>query len=170
MKIAVGSKNPAKVQAVHTIVESLGWKVDGIDVPSNVSEQPFSVVETRQGAKNRARACVEKGYEVGIGLEGGVEESPEGLFLCNWGALVTETGQVYYASGAGILLPERISKEVRDGIELGDVMASFTDQTDIRKKDGAVGIFTAGYVTRSEMFSHIVKLLIGQYQYTSHKE
>jgi inosine/xanthosine triphosphatase len=165
MKVAVGSKNPAKVKAVHDIIVSLDWDVEGIDVPSHVSAQPFSDEETRKGALNRANACVDAGYAIGIGLEGGVDETEEGLFLCNWGVMVTKNGDTYYASGAKILLPDVICDGVRSGEELGDVMAAFTKKHDVRKKEGAVGIFTAGRVSRSDMFTHIVNLLVGQYEY-----
>ncbi|MCF6138318.1 DUF84 family protein [Pseudalkalibacillus berkeleyi] len=165
MKVAVGSRNPAKIRSVETIVDSIGWEVEGVDVPSHVSPQPFSDDETRKGAYNRAKGCIALGYDIGIGLEGGVEETEEGLFLSNWGSLVTKEGQTYYASGAKILLPDEVSRSVRAGTELGDVMASFTDQQDISKKEGAVGVFSAGYVTRSDMFAHVVKLLVGQYHY-----
>lgn len=165
LKVAIGSKNPAKIRSVREIVEPLGWEVDGIDVPSDVSAQPFSDAETRKGAYNRGLACVNQGYDIGIGLEGGVEDTEEGLFLCNWGALVTSEKDTYYASGAKILLPGEISSKVRSGMELGDVMAEYTNQKDIRKKEGAVGIFTAGRITRSDMFAHVVNLLIGQYEF-----
>ncbi len=163
--VAVGSKNPTKVLAVRSIVESLDWQVEGMDVPSLVSPQPFSDSETRKGAINRAKACVDSGNKIGIGLEGGVVDSEGGLFLCNWGALVTEKLDTYMASGAKILLPKEISDPVRFGRELGDVMADYTKQKDVRKKEGAIGIFTDGWITREEMFAHIVRLLIGQYQF-----
>ncbi|MCF6408826.1 DUF84 family protein [Pseudalkalibacillus salsuginis] len=165
MIVAVGSKNPAKVQAVRLIVETLDWQVEGMDAPSLVSPQPFSDPETRKGAINRAKACVNSGYKIGIGLEGGVVDSEAGLFLCNWGALVTEKLDTYVVSGAKILLPKEIGDLVRSGRELGDVMADYTNQKNIRKKEGAIGIFTDGWITREEMFAHIVRLLIGQYQF-----
>ncbi|WP_408007259.1 DUF84 family protein [Pseudalkalibacillus sp. A8] len=165
MIVAVGSKNPAKIQAVRSIVESLEGQVEGLDVPSLASSQPFSDSETRKGAINRAKACIDKGYKLGLGLEGGVVDSEDGLFLCNWGALVTEELGTYVASGAKILLPKEISDPVRSGIELGDVMADYTKQRDVRKKEGAIGIFTDGWITREEMFAHIVRLLFGQYQF-----
>ncbi|WP_221566438.1 DUF84 family protein [Alkalihalobacillus sp. TS-13] len=165
MIVAIGSKNPAKVQAVESVVETLNWQVEGIKVPSQVSAQPFSDAETRKGAVNRAKACVDSGFELGIGLEGGVVDTPDGLFLCNWGALVTEAQITYVASGAKILLPKEISEPVRSGIELGDVMAEYTNKRDVRTQEGAIGVFTDGWITRGEMFAHIVRLLVGQYQY-----
>ncbi|MDN4526571.1 DUF84 family protein [Fictibacillus fluitans] len=162
MKYAIGSANPAKVKAVESMVND---SVVPLDVPSGVSPQPFSDEETRLGAVNRAKACVEKGAELGFGLEGGVTEIGETLFLCNWGALADQDGWLIVASGAKIPLPDEIAAPIRAGNELGEVMARFTSDKDIRKKAGAVGVLTNGEMARDEMFMHIVKLLYGQYQF-----
>ncbi|WP_370621813.1 DUF84 family protein [Bacillus sp. JCM 19034] len=86
--------------------------------------------------------------------------------ICNWGVLIHEDGREWVAGGARILLPDTIAQELRSGKELGDVMAEYVGDTDIRSKQGAVGVFSHGLVNRKEMFSHIVKLLYGQYQYS----
>ncbi|MGO4888758.1 DUF84 family protein [Anaerobacillus sp. MEB173] len=165
-KVAIGSKNQAKINAVKAALRSKDVNVDAFDIPSAVSKQPFSDEETQVGAINRAKGCLTKGeFDFAIGLEGGVVELGSTMFLCNWGALVTSTEDVYVASGAKIALPEEVAAKVREGVELGIVMADFTGVNDIRKKEGAIGIFTNGYVSRAEMFTHVVKLLIGQYEY-----
>lgn len=163
MNVAVGSNNPAKIRAVERVMNG---PVEALDVPSGVSSQPFSDEETQLGAVNRAKACVLAGAQVGIGLEGGVAEMNGELFLCNWGALVTQDGRVFVAGGAKIPLPDKIAKPLRDGQELGPVMAEYTSDKDIRKKAGAIGIFTNGELTRDDMFEHIVKMLYGQYQFS----
>lgn len=166
MKVGVGSTNPAKVKAVQVTFEGLNAEVSPLNLSSGVSSQPFSDLETKEGAINRAKACVTEGkVEVGIGLEGGVIDNGDEMYLCNWGALATENGELFVASGAKFPLPEFIASEVRKGRELGDVMGEFTKNMDVRKKEGAVGIFTSGYVTRDEMFTHVMKLLVGQYKY-----
>ncbi|MFP3360884.1 DUF84 family protein, partial [Planococcus sp. SIMBA_143] len=66
---------------------------------------------------------------------------------------------------ARISLPNEISNEIRAGKELGPLMDEFTQRTGIRKKEGAIGVFTNGLLTREEMFRHVVGLLIGQWQF-----
>jgi non-canonical (house-cleaning) NTP pyrophosphatase len=44
-------------------------------------------------------------------------------------------------------------------------MDDFAKKENVRKNEGAVGIFTNGLINRSEMFSHIMNLLVGQYHY-----
>lgn len=164
MKIVIGSENPAKIRAVQDVFSN--QEVSGIDVSSNVSAQPFSDVETRQGAINRAIQCVEKeSCHIGIGLEGGVMNVDDQLFLCNWGALVTNEKEIFTASGARIPLPWEFDKELQSGTELGDIMDGYTHQLDVRKNEGAIGIFTNGYVSRKEMFAHVLKQLRGQWEF-----
>lgn len=164
MKIIIGSTNPAKIGAVQNVF--LDQKVVPIDVPSHVSAQPFSDMETKEGALNRAKECAKLHPEsIGIGLEGGVMCIVNELFLCNWGALVTPNEQAFTASGARIMLPPEIGEQLKKGTELGDLMDYYAKKKDVRKKEGAIGIFTNSLVSRQEMFIHIVKLLKGQLEY-----
>ncbi|MUK86800.1 DUF84 family protein [Ornithinibacillus sp. L9] len=161
MKIIVGSKNPTKVQAVKDVFPNN--EVKSLSVPSDVSSQPFSDEETRIGAINRATQCAQSAPgSVGIGLEGGVMYVENQLFLCNWGALVTSTNEIYTASGARILLPKEINDELTSGVELGDIMDRYAKRNGVRHKEGAIGIFTNDLVSRQEMFKHVVLLLRGQ--------
>ncbi|MBT2216623.1 DUF84 family protein [Virgibacillus dakarensis] len=164
MKIIIGSKNPAKVNAVLEIFPA--YTVINMEAASSVSAQPFSDEETREGAVNRALECVQKNPNtLGVGLEGGVMYVEDQLYLCNWGALVDQERNIYTASGARIPLPEKINTELKKGHELGDVMDQFAKKQEVRKKEGAIGVFTNELVTRKEMFVHIIKLLRGQWEF-----
>ncbi|MDL4839389.1 DUF84 family protein [Aquibacillus rhizosphaerae] len=164
MKVFIGSNNPAKITAVENVFTKL--KIVAHDVPSHVSSQPYSDTETLEGAINRAQECASLAEDViGIGLEGGVMELNKKLLLCNWGALVDESGELFVASGARIPLPKEISEQLLKGIELGEIMDWYVKKKDVRKNQGAIGIFTDELVGREEMFRHVVKLLKGQYDY-----
>ncbi len=166
MKILIGTTNKAKTTAVRNIADLYFPDVtyENHVVPSLVAEQPIGNEETRQGAINRARQLVELiDGDIGIGLEGGVFQIDEIMYVCNWGALVTKSGELYTATGAGVPLPEEVSAQIREGKELGPVMDVFTNKNGIRHEEGAIGVFTNGLVTRSQMFEHIMRLLIGQY-------
>jgi inosine/xanthosine triphosphatase len=169
MKIAIGTTNPAKINAVKKGFECIDSQeviFESHKTESNVSEQPFSDEETITGALNRAKNVLQKAEaDIGIGLEGGVTETEFGLFLCNWGALADKYGNEITAGGARIKLPNEIAIRLKDGEELGPVMDDYTKRNGIRHKEGAVGVFTNGLITRDEMFQHVVKLLIGQWQY-----
>ena len=59
MKIAVGSANPVKVEAVRTMAQRIWPEVElvAMDVPSGVSAMPMSDTEALTGARNRAQAA-----------------------------------------------------------------------------------------------------------------
>jgi inosine/xanthosine triphosphatase len=159
LHIAVGSKNPAKLAAVRAAFQKIGYEVavTGLSVPSGVADQPFSDEETIRGALNRAALALGSGdYDFGIGLEGGTCETPYGMFLCNWGAIVDRNGERSIGGGIRILLPEQIAVEVRSGKELGTVIDEYTGGHDIAKKEGTIGVLTKGNINRSEVFRDVV--------------
>ena len=166
MIIAVGSNNPAKVDAVSNCLTSERYSVVPIDVPSGVSNQPFSDEETIEGAINRAKSSLLAAKaDIGIGLEGGVVQTAFGLFLCNWGALVVDGEEPIIAGGARIKLPSSIAERLMNGEELGPVMDDYTKQNNVRHNEGAIGIFTKDAVSRRQMFEHIMLMLVGQYRF-----
>jgi len=164
MKIAIGSKNPAKLGAVQVIFPEA--EIIGLSVSSYVSPQPFSDKETRLGAMNRAKACLQPGIDLGIGLEGGVMKLDGVLYLCNWCALAMPNGEILTASGARIPLPEEVEHMLNAGEELGNIMDHYAKKQNVRENEGAIGIFTNNLVTRKEMFAHVMLLLRGQWELT----
>ncbi|WP_339062157.1 inosine/xanthosine triphosphatase [Tepidibacillus marianensis] len=162
IRVGVGSKNPAKIEAVRFAFETMGYKVElvGFDVPSGVSEQPFSDEETIRGAMNRAKAVMENlkdiNLDYAVGLEGGVVETPYGFFLCNWGAVMNPAGELGIGGGQRVQLPEIIVKGLQNGKELGDLIDPITGKDNVRKKEGTIGVLTQNHITRSAMFKDVV--------------
>ncbi len=156
MKIAVGSANPAKVAAVRSIIERV-WPVAelvSMDVSSGVGVMPKSDAECLAGARNRARAAQrEVDADIGIGLEGGVNQDPDGLMLLGWVVAVDANGREGVGGGARLPLPVTIAKRVNAGEELGPIMDELLDETNTKQKGGAVGALTSGLVMRSETFA-----------------
>lgn len=164
MKIIVGSQNPTKIKAVQSVFTNC--TITSLKVASKVSSQPLTDEETMLGAINRAKGCLNSSKEaLAIGLEGGVMYVNDQMYLCNWGALVTNNGDIYTASGARILLPKEIEGQLKTGLELGDLMDDYANKHSVRTKEGAIGIFTNNRVDRSQLFSHVVQLLRGQWEY-----
>ncbi|MGJ9382338.1 DUF84 family protein [Salipaludibacillus sp. CF4.18] len=160
--VYIGTMNQAKIKAVEAVF-SEGYEIRCCDAPSGVSGQPYSDEETRTGAVNRAKYSVkELDAGFGIGLEGGIMKIETRMYLCNWGALVTNDGKVFEAAGARVPLPESVEKMLDGNLELGEVMDIWTNEKGIRHREGAIGNFTNGLVSRAEMFEHITKMLYGQ--------
>lgn len=170
MEFIIGSMNQAKVEATQKVVKEHYPHaiVHARPSDSGVSAQPIGDTETITGAINRAQEVRTKAPNViGIGLEGGVRKLGNALYICNWGALETPEGQLITAGGAQIPLPSVIAKEIENGKELGPVIDQYFNQNQLRQREGAMGMFTAGAITRVELFTHILHMLIGQLTYHS---
>eukprot|EP00978_Attheya_sp_CCMP212_P000206 scaffold367_cov46-Attheya_sp.AAC.5 len=80
VRVAVGSGNPCKIEAVrsafeHAFGSGVNIVISSHNVPSNVSDQPMGTEETKRGAMNRARAAFAMAKEkpdFAVGLEGGL--------------------------------------------------------------------------------------------------
>ena len=165
MRVGVGSTNPTKTEAVRDAFIQMGWgdvEVIGFNVPSDVSDQPMSDEETVRGAVNRAKHVMELSsttdspLDYGVGLEGGVMDSPFGMMLCNWGAVVDSQETVGVGGGHRILLPDSIAEGISSGSELGDVIDKWAGGSDIHKKEGTIGILTKNNITRTTMCRDVV--------------
>ncbi len=153
IRVAVGSTNPTKIRAVEEAVGSVWPQVQVIPVavPSGVAEQPMGHDETIAGALNRARAALEAtGADLGVGIEAGVVESEHGMLTTGWTVILDRQGQVGLGNSGAFLLPESIAQAIREGGELGPEMDRFTGQANVKRNQGAVGVFTSGRMTRSQ--------------------
>lgn len=159
MKIAVGSTNPVKIEAVRTMAQRV-WpeaQVLPVAVPSGVSAMPMSDGEALAGARNRARAArLAAEADLGVGLEGGVHPEPFGMVLHGWVVVVDGNGREGIGGAARLPLPHHIAQRVLAGEELGDVMDDILDDHNTKQKGGAVGALTAGLTPRGQAFAQAV--------------
>lgn len=115
---------------------------------------PMSDDECITGARNRAVLAQQRlDANLGIGLEGGVNQETAGLMLLGWVVIIGEDGREGVGGGARLPLPAKIAKRVLSGEELGPVMDEILGQTDVKQRGGAVGALTNGLVLRSETFA-----------------
>jgi inosine/xanthosine triphosphatase len=154
MDIAVGSGNPVKLAATERAARSLDASVRAVAVASGVPEQPRGRGETVRGAENRARAALE-GADLGVGIEGGVEESSGGLALIMWAA-ATDGTRLVRGGGPTLPLPSEIADRVRAGEELGPVMDDVLGEEGVARDQGAAGALTAGAIDRESALRHAV--------------
>ena len=160
-RAAVGSTNPAKVEAVHRALARLapGCVLQAVDVPSGVRTQPFGDDETRRGAVERARAALSvSGAEVAFGLEGGVIFEGDVPWLVSWVAVIDRAGRSGEASGLRMPLPTSAAARLRAGDELGDVIDTLFDVHLSKQQAGAIGLLTEGFVSRTDAFADLVAM------------
>lgn len=159
-RVVVGSTNPVKVGAARAVLQRLaaGADVTGHAIPSGVPDQPWGDEETIRGALARARgACATDGAELGVGIEGGVVAMNDGsVRTCAWAAVVTRDGREGVGGSLAMQLPERIATLVRGGLELGHAMDRVTGEHDVKRGAGAVGILTAGLVSRQAAYEVLI--------------
>jgi inosine/xanthosine triphosphatase len=159
-RVVVGSTNPVKIGAARAVLQRLSPAVDvsGRAIPSGVPDQPWGDDETIRGALARARgACAVHDTELGIGIEGGVVAMDDGsVRTCAWAAVVTRDGREAVGGSLAMPLPARVAELVRGGLELGDAMDRVTGEHDVKRGAGAVGILTAGLVSRQEAYEVLV--------------
>lgn len=158
MKIAVGSKNAAKMGAVGVGASAYweGVEVEGVDVESGVRAQPIGMEETVQGAVNRAKAAYAAvpGCALALGLEGGVMEMAGRMVLFGVAA-VFDGQQVSAAQSGGVPLPDAWGEALKNGEELGPFIAALFK--DYNRKIGTMPFLTKGKILREEEFTIAVK-------------
>ncbi|HEY3126169.1 MAG TPA: inosine/xanthosine triphosphatase, partial [Candidatus Limnocylindria bacterium] len=157
----VGSRNPAKIEAVRRVLARLapGCALEAVDVPSGIPDQPVGDHATRQGARNRARAALEAtGADLAFGLEGGVEHEPPVVWLVSWVAVVTREGRTGDASGLRMRLPTAVAERLASGDELGTVIDDLFAVQASKQHAGAVGLLTEGFVSRTDAFADLVAM------------
>jgi inosine/xanthosine triphosphatase len=159
-RIAVGSRNPVKIGAVRAVLTHIAPEaiVEGVAVPSGVSDQPWGDDETIRGAVARAHAAREAlDADWGVGLEGGViDDDGTKVRTCAWAAIVGRDGRQGVGGSLSLELPPRVAALVRGGMELGHAMDAVTGQRNVKHGVGAVGILTAGLVTRQGAYETLV--------------
>lgn len=159
-RVAVGSTNPVKVAAVRAVLVAVGAsaEITATGVPSTVRDQPVGDDETIRGAIARARAAREAtDAELGVGIEGGIVELPDGsMRTCAWAAVVDADGRTGIGGSLAMPLPSAVAELVRGGLELGHAMDRYVNERDTKRGKGAVGILTAGLVDRQRAYESLV--------------
>ncbi len=168
MRIAVGTTREPKLAGVRAALERLAalpWPADAVElvpveVASGQADPPLSASATVAGARARARSALRAvpGAGLALGLEGGVEvlgREPLAAVLRNW-AVAWDGAREGLGSSAGIVLPEQVAAAVVAGEDLATVIDRWAAQDDVRSRQGAFGVLTAGVVNRADAFVQAV--------------
>ncbi|MGH9339159.1 MAG: DUF84 family protein [Acidobacteriota bacterium] len=172
MKIAIGSTRDPKIEAVKE-----AWKLfaprllpdpeESVEFASyDVSQaikMPLSTKELMAGACGRVESLMlqlkrEKAEaDFYVGMEAGFniidsQSVRRQVFLESW-VYVSDGHQGYFGHSGGISVPARIAGPVIDrGTELGIVIDRFTQENNVRSKQGTWGILTRDLLTRRHSF------------------
>lgn len=175
--VVVGSNNIVKIQAVEEVLSEWGVSfkvIKGIETNSGVSEQPLSLEEMIQGAKNRARAALEHGAEntLGIGIESGLMPALgtttgylEATICCFYDGAHLATGL-----SPGFEVPPKVLKVVLEqGMDLGRACHhnNIGGEPGLGKREGLVGLVTRGHISRKSYTKQAVAMALGQWMHFS---
>lgn len=156
-KVAIGSTNPAKTEAVREILDYL-WLKDvelvNIKAPSWVSEQPTSLEETLKWAINRAKYSIESDPTIDIAfwLEWWVYFSGDRYFIMGRTACIDRDWELWYGSSNHVEIPKIFWDQVKAWKELWPLTSAYFDVENIAHKEWTIGIYTCGYTPRKESF------------------
>lgn len=162
--VVVATTNPAKIRAIlHAFNEIFGEgssEIDSVDVESGVPEQPLGNEETRAGARNRVNNAriARPEADFWVAIEAGIDEGS----TFSW-VVIENREQRGEARSATLPLPEVILEKVRAGEALGPAMSHYTGIDEIGRKEGAIGVFTAGKLTRASVYHQAVILALSPF-------
>ena len=170
-QVVSATTNPAKIQAILAAFELIfgegTCQIDAISVDTGVPEQPFGSKETRAGARNRVAnaKAVRPDADFWVAIEAGIDEGA----TFSW-VVIESRDQRGEARSATLPLPEMILEQVRAGEALGPVMSKYTGIDKIGNKEGAIGVFTAGVLTRSSVYHQAVVLALSPFHNALYRE
>ena len=163
-QVIVATTNPAKIQAILAAFDQIfgegSCHIDAISVDTGVPEQPFGSEATRAGARNRLANArqVKPEADFWVAIEAGIDEGA----TFSW-VVIESRDQRGEARSATLPLPQAILEQVRAGEALGPVMSKYTGIDKIGNKEGAIGVFTAGALTRSSVYHQAVVLALSPF-------
>jgi len=164
--ILVASTNPVKIDAARLgfaqMFPAEQFTINGVSVPSGVSDQPMTDTETLQGAQNRAAnvRSAQPDADFWVGIEGGLDETPDGKFLGFAWVVVQSQERVGQSRTATFVIPAAVADLIRQGYELGYADDRVFQRDNSKQTTGSVGILTADVITRTTYYQHAVVLAL----------
>ena len=159
MKVVVGTTNSSKLLAVKKAWILMGdAEIIGVSVGSGVSEQPIGIYEILEGALNRALSAHDiMGGDYGVGIEAGYIPFNNLLLDVQVAIILDRNNRATIGFSPAFQVP----REALRYQSLGDYMAHLTGRKTINREIGAIGYFTKGAITRTDLtYSAIVMALV----------
>lgn len=168
MKIAIGTTNKGKVEAVqnglNNYSEYTNSEIISIEVVSGVGAQPQSLAETIRGAKNRAKQAFDlASADLGFGLESGLFPVPEtkSEYMDTTACAIYDGQNFHLGLSSCFEYPKAMVKKIlEEGKEITDIALElgFFENRNCREDGGMIGILTRGVVTRKKYSEQAVHM------------
>lgn len=157
--VIVWSTNPVKIQWVKDLFSVHMWgicNVSWVAAPSDVSDMPKSLQETKKWAKNRALWCKENiSWDFFVWWEWGISiDENKNCRLFNCMCFIDSTGYIHEVIWTQFMLPPIMSQRILSGEELGPIGDDLLGVSDIKKKWWVVWFLTWNKVPRQKSYLH----------------
>jgi len=160
MIIAIGTRNPAKIEGVKRALSKYYTDLElrPVDSASVAKAQPKGLEEMASGATARANFALAKvGGDFGVGVEAGIFTLGTRYFDNQVAAIVDKSGKVSLGHSAGFMLPtDAIEKLFRDGKELERWAEGVSGIDQIGDKGGIIQYLTKGKMSRTDLTEQCV--------------
>lgn len=169
-RIAVASKNPVKLRATRIAFTRMFardvFDVEGLSVPSGVTDQPRSRAETMTGALTRARnaRAARAACDFWVGIEGGIEDSPQGMTCFAWVVALAGDGRLGRGQTGVFYLPDEVAELVRGGMELGHADDAVFNRDNSKQANGAIGLLTDNVIDREAYYVHALIMALAPFK------
>ncbi|HUK80269.1 MAG TPA: inosine/xanthosine triphosphatase [Nitrososphaerales archaeon] len=160
MAVAVGTKNPVKVEGVRLAFSKYftGVELHPIDASAVAKAQPKGLREMKAGATARAKFALSKqGGDFGVGVEAGIFTIDDVYFDNQIAAIVDPSGKVSLGHSAGYMLPTRAMEQLFvEGRELERWAEEVSGINQVGDKGGLIQHLSKGKMTRAELSEQCV--------------
>jgi len=160
MIVAVGTKNPAKVQGIKLAFTKYFPEVElrPVDSSSVAKAQPRGLEEMAAGAAARAKYSLSKaGGDFGVGVEAGIFTIGDVYFDNQVAAIADGSGRVSLGHSAGYSLPRgAMEKLFEERQELERWAEKVSGITEVGDKGGLIHFLTKGRVSRTDLTEQCV--------------
>ncbi len=162
--VAIGTKNPAKVQGIKRAFARYykGVEVRPVDSTKVAKAQPRGLKEMAAGATARAKYALSvAGGDFGVGVEAGIFTIGSVYFDNQVGAIADRSGKVSLGHSAGYMLPREAMEELfREGKELERWAEKVSGIDGVGDKGGLVNFLTRGTMTRADLTEQCVVMAL----------
>jgi inosine/xanthosine triphosphatase len=169
MIINIGSKNPAKVEAVRDVLEEYDFLkpfgINSFDVSSEISEQPIGLDLIVFGSRNRAKNSFSN-CDYSFGLESGLLRVPySDSFLDICSCSIYDGKNFYFGFSEAFEIPRNILKIIlEENLDLSQATrkAGLTNSEKIGNEKGIINILSGGRFVRGDQIKTALRMaLIG---------
>jgi inosine/xanthosine triphosphatase len=166
VRIAVGSTNRAKIEAVRRVFVERYPVVDivSLGVASSVPSQPVNG-QTFEGAQHRAEELRKLDKDGScryyVGIEGGIVSMHSRWFQVDAACIIDSEGGMAFGMAPSFEVPPRIVDRLRKGEELSCVLDEILSQTNT-KETGMIKFLSKGKVDKTAHLAQGVEMALFQ--------